>query len=170
MSVAQGGVTSCSGWVQHLTRDYGWPMEGFVVASSIRTRSYFRQNWGLFASLCAAYRELKLSMSACEYAAPMTFLLCDELDVFEVVRQNGDADLFAYSQQAIVYHVMLYIRRTICTWQSKLLATPDAMTLAAVARTRTDLDHLLGHWLANGVHQMTVLKHKPAAAAVAASS
>jgi hypothetical protein len=38
-------------------------------------------------------------MSACEYAAPMTFLLCGELDVLGVVRQKGDADLLAQGKQ-----------------------------------------------------------------------
>jgi hypothetical protein len=48
-----------------------------------------------------SYSELKLRMSAWEYAAPMTFLLCVVLDVFdifdvlEVVRQKGEADLCA---------------------------------------------------------------------------
>jgi hypothetical protein len=115
--------------------------------------------------LCAAYSELKLSMSACEYAAPMTFLLCDELDVFEVVRQKGDADLFVYSQHTIAYNMLPYIRRTICRKHSKLLATRDAMTLAAVAWTRTDLDHFLAHLLANRRHQIIAVKYKPAAAA-----
>lgn len=78
----------------------------------------------LLCLLRAAYNELKLRMSACEYAAPMTFLLCDELDVFDVVRQKGDADLFACSQQAIIRRALLYIRRTIYVKQSKLLATP----------------------------------------------
>lgn len=95
----------------------------------------------------------------------MTFLLCDELDVFEVVRQKGDADLLIYSQHAIAYSMLPYIRRTICRKQSKLLATRDAMALAAVAWTRTDLDHFLAHLLANRMQQMIAMKHKPAAAA-----
>jgi hypothetical protein len=51
MSVAQGGVTSCSGSVQHWTRDCGWPMEGFGVVSSIRRRSCSSQNCDLYALL-----------------------------------------------------------------------------------------------------------------------
>lgn len=33
-----------------------------------------------------------LRMSACEYEAPIIFLLSGDLDVFEVVRQKGEAD------------------------------------------------------------------------------
>jgi hypothetical protein len=41
-------------------------------------------------------------MSAWEYAAPMTFLLCDVFDVLDVVRQNGEADLMLVITTSIV--------------------------------------------------------------------
>lgn len=40
-----------------------------------------------------AYKVSNLSMSACEYEAPMIFLLSGGLDVFEADRQNGEAEL-----------------------------------------------------------------------------
>jgi hypothetical protein len=63
----------------------------------------------------------------------MTFLLWVEFDVFDVldvVRQNGDADLFGACQHAACRLAGGDVRRAICVSGSNMLATPDAMTLA----------------------------------------
>lgn len=58
-------------------------------------------------------------MSACEYDAPMTFLLCvDALEVLEVVRQKGEFDLRALGQR-LSHHMRLRFGRLT---QSGLLA------------------------------------------------
>lgn len=40
-----------------------------------------------------AYKVSNLRMSACEYEAPMIFLLSGGLEVLEAVRQKGEAEL-----------------------------------------------------------------------------
>lgn len=67
-----------------------------MVANLFQKHSYkiqYTSHMSRVSVARASYKELKLRISACEYAAPMTFLFWVALGELEVVRQNGDPDL-----------------------------------------------------------------------------
>lgn len=76
-----------------LDRDCGRPREVFEDASLSQRRSLSNQHKHKYGDAGQIYRESNLSMSACEYEAPMIFLFSYGLEVLEAVRQKGDADL-----------------------------------------------------------------------------
>lgn len=87
------------------------------------------------ALLHVAYNELMFSMSACEYDAPMIFLLCaDVLEVLEVVRQKGEFELREPCQRLHTEGAREWasLRRAVCWQQNDMLATLDAMTPASL--------------------------------------
>lgn len=63
------------------------------------------------------YSELKLSMSAWEYDAPITFLLVGEVAVLDVVRQKGEAELrnqCQYRRCGCGSGIATYEERSVC--------------------------------------------------------
>lgn len=63
----------------------------------------------------AAHRESNFRMSACEYDAPMIFLLSYGCDVFDVVRQKGDADLgTVLAQRGLEAGDVTHVERSAC--------------------------------------------------------
>lgn len=77
-----------------------WPAEGGVRGRELEPDTLLLELAGAhFHSAFRPYRELKFSMSAWEYDAPIIFLLCvDAFEVLDVVRQKGELVLHVLYQ------------------------------------------------------------------------
>jgi hypothetical protein len=73
----------------------------------------------------------------------MIFLLSGDFDVFEVVRQKGEADLGS-NQQGVLGARWLDLRGAVCFVATGIVSGLLAVTKAAQRVLRTDLDHFLG--------------------------
>jgi hypothetical protein len=113
-----------------------WPAEGGVRGRELEPETLLLKSAYTYDySARKSYRELKLSMSACEYDAPIIFLLCvDAFEVLEVVRQKGEFELHTYCQRPhrVCAGGLANVRRAVCWQQNDMLATLDAMTPAAM--------------------------------------